>query len=188
MSEAQPALMEALNARGIVREWVKGAQTLAVLEAVHRLGWLERLRRPVPLSTLTSADWSRQRVRGVIDVLSEAAVVTETPDGWQLTTPFAALLAGASGVSLDSVLASVRLDLAALAKLDQEPTTILDAEAALIVARDSGRGRPVTLALYRSVYAAMPEVEAVLESKGPLLDLGSGIGGACSPPPSSTRT
>ncbi|GAB3276224.1 SAM-dependent methyltransferase [Kineosporia babensis] len=171
-------VMDALTARATVREWTKGAQTLAILEAVHRMGWLEQLREPTPATEFTTAQWSGNRVSGVLDVLKQAGVVTEVPGGYQLAPPFAALLTGASGVSLETVLDAVSLDLAALEKLDQEELE-LTGDAALIVARDAGvEADPVTQMLYRSVYDAMPEVSAVLESGGPMLDLGTGVGGA----------
>ncbi|MCE0538161.1 methyltransferase domain-containing protein [Kineosporia rhizophila] len=178
MSEQQPALIEALGARGVIREWAKGAQTLAILEAVHRLGWLDTLREPTPLPDLTTPSWAPERTQGVTDVLKQVGVVTETAGAYQLTPAFAALVNGASGVDLESVLASVRLDLAALEKLDGTVPGLTGTEA-LIVAKDSGVvADPVTQMLYRSVYAAIPEVEAELAGGGPMLDLGCGIGGA----------
>ncbi|GAB6897252.1 SAM-dependent methyltransferase [Kineosporia succinea] len=179
MTEQQPALIQALGARGVVREWARGAQTLAVVEAAHRLGWLEALREPVTVDALVGPGWSANRVRVVTDVLAEAGVITRTEAGLQLTPPFAALLSGPSGVGLDVVLASVRQDLQALATLDRDAPRPVDGEAALVVARDAGvRADPVTQALYRSVYDALPEVAELLRGGGPMLDLGSGVGGA----------
>ncbi|MBT0771484.1 class I SAM-dependent methyltransferase [Kineosporia sp. J2-2] len=178
-AQEQPAIMQALAARGVVREWVKGAQTLAVVSAARRMGWLDRLREPVTEQVLTGGSWTPARVRGVLDVLAEAGVATAGPDGWRLTPPFTVLLDGASGVQLDVVLDAARLDLDALAHLDRPGASMMDGEGALIVARDSGvTAGPVTRTLYRSVYDAMPEVSAALTDGGPMLDLGSGIGGA----------
>jgi predicted O-methyltransferase YrrM len=179
MSDKQLALMEALRARGVVREWVEGARTLAILAAVHRMGWLEQLRRPTPEQALTSENWSPDRVRGVLDALAQAGVVADVFGGWQLTPLFAILLNGASGVSLDNVLALARLDLDALERLDQGQPTAVDGEAALIVAMNWGvDASSDTRVLYRLVYQALPEVTAALQSGGPMLDLGSGVGGA----------
>ncbi|GLY30886.1 class I SAM-dependent methyltransferase [Kineosporia sp. NBRC 101731] len=179
MTDTQPPLLNALAARAVVREWVKGAQTLAIVGAAHRMGWLEKLAEPLSLAALATDAWPQARVRGVVDVLQQAGVVSGADGTWQLTPPFADLLAGASGVSLETVLDSARLDLAALQKLDREQPEMVDGVAALVVARDAGiAADPVTQMLYRSVYDAMPEVSAVLESGGPMLDLGSGVGGA----------
>lgn len=171
MSEQQPPLIQALGARGVIREWVQGAQTLAIFESAYRLGWLDRLQTPTSLPDLTTASWTAERVRGVLDVLNQAGVVTETEGAWQLTPAFAALTAGASGVELGNTLAAARLDL-------QERDN-LDGEAALTIARDSGvAADPVTQMLYQSVYDALPELEPVLNGEGPMVDVGCGVGGA----------
>jgi predicted O-methyltransferase YrrM len=179
MPDTQPPLMQALGARGIVREWVSGAQTLAILEAADRMGWLEQLLLPTRPETLADENWTPARVLGVLDVLDQAAVVSNEREGWQLTPAFAALVTGASGFSLKSVLASADQDLAALQRLDQEQPAALNGQEALILARDAGvESDPVAQMLYRTVYDAMPEVVAVLEEGGPMLDLGIGVGGA----------
>jgi SAM-dependent methyltransferase len=117
----------------------------------------------------------RSRVREVLAVLVQAGVVNEVGGGFRLTRPFAALVPGSSGVTLTAVLAAVQLD---LEDLDRGQPRV-DGEAALIVALDSGvAADEVTQNLYRSVYDAIPEVAAVLNGSGPMLDLGCGVGGA----------
>ncbi|TQS39766.1 SAM-dependent methyltransferase [Cryptosporangium phraense] len=99
-------------------------------------------------------------------------------DGWELAAPFSALVPGSSGATIDGVLDGVRLEMEQVGRLADEPGKP-DGGDALVVAKDNGvAADAVTTALYRTVYDAVPEVDAVLADGGPMLDLGCGIGGA----------
>ncbi|MFH7340818.1 SAM-dependent methyltransferase [Streptomyces sp. KHY 26] len=178
------ALHAALDARARLRQWAEGAQVLDLLRAAAATGWLEALTRPVTVEHLAGIDGiSTERARRVVEVFLAAGVVREAeaaaPAAFVLAEGFAALQAGPSGIrtdiALDAVGAAgdrVRSALSSSIQYDWR-------EDALVVARDWGMlPSDASRALFGMAYAEVPDYRDRLAAGGPLLDVGSGVGGA----------
>lgn len=179
------ALQAALGARARIRQWAEGAELLDLLHAAASEGWLEALTRPVTAEDLAGLGGiPAERARRAVEVFLAAGVVREaaapgTAPAFTLAEDFAALQAGPSGIrtdiALDAVDAArdrVRTALSADAPYDWQ-------EDALVVARDWGMlPSDASRALFGMAYAELPEYHDRLTAGGPLLDVGSGVGGA----------
>jgi SAM-dependent methyltransferase len=176
-----PSIQAAMGARGHVLQWATGAELLALIEACERAGWLSRLREAVdPDSLAALAGVERERVDDILAVLVAAEVVEEADGLFSLSAPFAALTAGASGVSLDAALGLAGLQRTRLtAVLDRSGEMSMGGEQALTLARAWGM-RPTqgSAALYGMIYAAVSPLRDRLAAGGTFLDVGCGIGGA----------
>lgn len=101
-------------------------------------------------------------------------------NSFRLSPPFAALVAGVSGMDLSTVLAARDLACgrAGQSALPPERRDRLDGAQALTVALDAGvRPSAAARELYAVLYRSLPEFAERLEAGGPLLDVGSGVGG-----------
>lgn len=180
------ALQAALGARARIRQWAEGAELLDLLHAAASGGWLEALTRPVTVEDLAGLGGiPAERARRAVEVFLSAGVVREaagTPEtlpAFTLAEDFAALQAGPSGIrtdialdAVDAARARIRTALTASAPYDWQ-------EDALVVARDWGMlPSDASRALFGMAYAELPEYHARLAAGGPLLDVGSGVGGA----------
>ena len=176
-------LQAALAARATVQGWAEGAHLLELVRAAHRAGWLDLL-RDGPVTTARLAEHTgvpAEQVADVLAVLTSAGVVDEQDSAHRLSPTFAALVTGASGVDVPTALGAADLarDRIAQSVLPAAQRRELDGEQALVLARDWGvRTTPGTRQLYGMLYEALPEYRDRLERGGPLLDVGSGVGGA----------
>ncbi|GAA3548395.1 hypothetical protein GCM10022222_34970 [Amycolatopsis ultiminotia] len=178
MPEDVVQLQAALAARSVVKNWSTGAELVELLRTAHEAGWLSRLRNGTTAVALAaSTGIPVESAADVLSVLGSAEVVEADGGSWHLTPSFAALVDGVAGVDLSATLASTDLTRAEIARA-AEPANGLDGAQALTVARDSGvRVGPGAQALYGLIYQALPEYRGLLEQGGPVLDVGSGIGG-----------
>ncbi|MEU9151769.1 class I SAM-dependent methyltransferase [Streptomyces sp. NPDC048417] len=178
------SIQAAMTARSAIRSWAEGLELIELVRATHRAGWLEHLRGETTVAELAAAhSASAEQVSDVLAVLASAGVVRpgEQTGSFRLSPDFDALVAGASGVDMTAVLDAVELARDQVARAvrpsDQEPG--IDGAQALVLARDWGvRPTPGARQLIGMLYEALPEFRARLESGGPLLDVGSGVGGA----------
>ena len=172
-------LKRALVARAVIEEWTQGAGLLALLSAADRSGWLRRLREPATAADLAAAGLTAARVPDVLPVLEAARVVTGQDGCWQLTPDFAALVTGASGVRIGTVLEAIwrRIRLVEEAA-GADAADRWSAADAMAVAFDAGVDVDSgSQGLVRLVYGAIRPFWDRLAAGGPLLDLGCGIGG-----------
>lgn len=171
----------AFAARSRMKSWAEGLEIIELLRAVHRAGWLERLRVETAADELAAAHGvSAEQVSNVLAVLASAGVVQRRGTSFRLSPEFGALVAGTSGFDMKAVLGAVDLARHQAAQAVQPlERRGLDGEQALLVADDGGvRATPGTRQMYGMAYDAVPEYRERLERGGPLLDVGSGIGGA----------
>ncbi|MER8160846.1 class I SAM-dependent methyltransferase [Streptomyces sp. NPDC094472] len=177
------ALQAALGTRARLRQWAEGAQVLDLLRAAAATGWLEALTRPVTVENLAGIDGiSTERARRVVEVFLAAGVVREaeavTP-AFVLAEGFAALQAGPSGIRTDVALDAVGAARDRVCSALSSSTLYDWQEDALVVARDWGMlPSDASRALFGMAYAEVPDYRDRLAAGGPLLDVGSGIGGA----------
>ncbi|MFD2420786.1 methyltransferase domain-containing protein [Amycolatopsis pigmentata] len=178
-------LQAALAARSMVKSWAEGLELIELVQAAHRGGWFERLLGgPATAAQLADiAGVPAEQASDVLAVLASAGVlesVESEESAFRLSAPFEALAAGPSGVDLPTVLDAVKLARAEMAQaLQSDRRNGLDGQRALRLARDWGL-RPASGArqLFGLIYQAIPEFRERLERGGPLLDVGSGVGGA----------
>jgi SAM-dependent methyltransferase len=114
-------------------------------------------------------------------VLVAADVVGAEDEVFQLAPAFEALVGGASGMELSAVLEMVDISRGRVTSA-LEPTAGssrgLDAMDALALARFAGvRPDEGARQLYGMIYQMLPDVQKRLEQGGPMLDVGSGVGG-----------
>ncbi|WP_189750377.1 SAM-dependent methyltransferase [Streptomyces tendae] len=183
------SVQAAMAARSAVRSWAEGLELIELVRATHRAGWLKQLRGETTAAELAAAHGtSVKQVSEVLAVLSSANVVrpgdgSSSGDSFRLSPEFDALVAGAAGVEMTVVLDAVELARSQVARAvrptDQEPGAGIEGAQALVLARDWGlRPTPAARQLIGMLYEALPEFRARLESGGPLLDVGTGVGGA----------
>ncbi|MBB4689004.1 SAM-dependent methyltransferase [Amycolatopsis jiangsuensis] len=171
-------IQAAMAARSAVRGWSTGAELLALLRAAHDAGWLSRLRNGATAAELAgSSGIAAGQVTDALSVLGNAEVAQAHEDYWLLTPAFAALVDGVAGIELPAVLAAVDLSRSEIARV-AEPVRRLGGADALTLAEDSGlRVTAGTQTLFGLIHEALPEFRELLEKGGPLLDVGSGVGG-----------
>ncbi|MEE1939647.1 class I SAM-dependent methyltransferase [Streptomyces sp. TRM 70361] len=165
-----------------MKGWAEGLELIELVRAAHRAGWLERLRDDMSAAELASVTGvSAEQVSNVLAVLVSAGVVQDGEKSFRLSPAFDALVAGASGVDVSTVLGGVELARAQVAQAVR-PTGQQrrpDGEQALRLARDWGvRATPGARQLYGMLYETLGDYRDRLEQGGPLLDVGSGVGGA----------
>ncbi|WP_269857595.1 SAM-dependent methyltransferase [Streptomyces sp. RPT161] len=175
-------LRAALAAHSAIKSWSEGRELIELLRAAHHAGWLDRLHRETTADELATATGvSVEQVSNVLAVLTSAGVVQTRSTRFQLSPTFDALVVGASGVDMSTVLGAVDLTRGQLEQAVQPAgrSRGLDGAQALALARDWGvRATPGARQLYGTLYQALPEYRDRLERGGPLLDVGSGVGGA----------
>jgi SAM-dependent methyltransferase len=175
-------LQAALLARSMVKSWAEGLELIELVRAAHRAGWLEQLRGETTAAELaTTAGVPVEQVSDVLAVFASAGVVRGRESSFRLSPAFDALVAGAAGVDVSTVLGSVELARGQVAQAVQPvgQQRGWDGEQALLLARDWGvRATSGARQLYGMLYQALPEYRDRLERGGPLLDVGSGVGGA----------
>lgn len=175
-------LRAALAARATVQGWAEGLELFELFRAAHRAGWLDRLRDGTTAARLAEATGApAEQTEDVLATLTSAGVVQHQDDAFRLTPAFDALLAGTSGVDVPTVLdaADLARDRVAGAVLPAGRQHDLDDDQALRLARGWGvRPEDGARQLYQVLYQALPDYQHRLARGGPLLDVGSGVGGA----------
>ncbi|MFR0359243.1 SAM-dependent methyltransferase [Streptomyces sediminimaris] len=173
-------LQAALSARSMVKDWAAGAELMELIRAVHEAGWLERMHGRTTVEELASkTGTSTEAVSDVLEVLASAGVVQAEDTSFQLSEAFDALVQGASGVDLSTALAAHDLARICIAEATGRVDSRSGFDGALALARDWGvRAGGGARQLYGLVYEALPEYRDRLAAGGPLLDVGSGVGGA----------
>jgi SAM-dependent methyltransferase len=186
MNEEQPelgAVQAALGARERLRQWADGGQVVDLLHAASAMGWLDVLDAPTAVEELAHISGiSAERARRVVEVFLAAGVV-RTVEGsspaYVLTAEFAALNDGPAGVRLDDsidMIAAARDRVRSAVSPDARYTWEQDA---LVVARNWGLlPTAASRAVFSMAYDAVPAYRDRLAAGGPLLDIGSGVGGA----------
>lgn len=175
-------LQAALSARSVMKSWAEGMELIELVRGVHHAGWLKQLHEETTANELSSATGVPvEQVSNVLAVLASAGVVQAEETSYRLSPTFDALVAGASGVDMPTVLGAIELARDHMGQAVQ-PTDSqhgLDGEQALAIARDWGvRATPGSRQLYEVLYQTLPEYRDRLAHGGPLLDVGSGVGGA----------
>lgn len=175
-------IQAAMTARSMMRTWSEGLEVIELVRAAHHAGWLARLCAAMTAAELAAATAvSVEQASNVLAVLVSAGVVQGEEDMFRLSPAFEALLAGADGVELTTVLGSVETARAQLvqAVLPDGRRQGLTGEQALTLARDWGlRATSGSREVFDLLYHHLPEYRERLEQGGPLLDVGSGVGGA----------
>jgi SAM-dependent methyltransferase len=175
-------LQAALAARSMVKSWAEGLELVELVHAAHRAGWLGQLRGETTAAELaTTTDVPAEQVSDVLAVLAAAGVLQGRGSSFRLSPAFDALVAGAAGVDVPTVFGAVELARGQAARAVQPigQQRGLDGEQALALARDWGvRATSGARQLYGMLYQALPEYRDRLDRGGPLLDVGSGVGGA----------
>lgn len=175
-------LQAALAARSMVKSWAEGLELIELVQAAHRAGWLGQLRGETATAELAATtDVPVEQVSDVLAVLASAGVVQGRGSSFRLSPAFDALVAGATGVDVPTVFGAVELARGQVAQAVQPvgQQRGWDGEQALALARDWGvRATSGARQLYGMLYQALPEYRDRLERGGPLLDVGSGVGGA----------
>jgi SAM-dependent methyltransferase len=171
-----------MAARTAINGWAEGAEILELLRAADKAGWLERLRAATTADELAGDGRSAEQVANALSVLVAANVVRAEDGVFQLVPAFEALVGGASGMELSAVLTMMDISRGRVASA-LEPTADgssgLDAVDALALARFTGvRPDEGARQLYGLLYQVLPDVRKRLEQGGPMLDVGSGVGGA----------
>lgn len=180
--ESLERLQDALAARSMLRSWAEGAELIELVQAAYQAGWLKQLRGETTADELASANSVPvEQVSNVLTVLTSAGVVQAKAATYCLSPAFDALVAGVSGVDMAASLDAVDL-VRGQAGQAVQPTDRrhgLNGEQALVLARDWGvRPNAGAQQMYRLIYQSLPEYRERLEQGGPLLDVGSGVGGA----------
>jgi hypothetical protein len=177
-NDAVPRLQQAIGARATIRSWAVQARALALLEAVRRSGILTGGDRFDPATAAKSLGIPDEQMRDVVAVLTAMDVLTADGAAVRLTPAFQALFEGQAGVSIDSALDEVRMEVRQSGDALDPPAAVSGADA-LVLASDTGVAAAAgSRALYSMVYAAIPEFVAPLSAGGTLLDVGCGVGGA----------
>ncbi|MFE7438996.1 SAM-dependent methyltransferase [Streptomyces chartreusis] len=177
------AVQAALVARARLRQWMAGAQVVDLLHAASVEGWLHTLTGPTTVEALAETGGvTAERARRVVEVFLAAGVV-RVVDGpspaFVLTAEFAALNVGPSGVRLDDLVDEMGAarDRVRSALLPNTPYTW--EYDALAVARTRGLlPTAAARAMFALAHEMVPEYRSRLAAGGPLLDVGSGVGGA----------
>ncbi|WP_143249813.1 SAM-dependent methyltransferase [Amycolatopsis sacchari] len=172
-------LQAAMTARATLKSWAEGRELVELVRAAHRAGWLDQLRSGATVEKLAAQGVPAERVRSVLELLVAAGVAEAEADTFRLTPAFDALVEGGEGITLSSTLEAVDLASNRIALATEPVVPGFTPAEALVLARDWGVG-PTEDArqLYRVIYEALPEFRDRLEQGGPLLDVGSGKGGA----------
>lgn len=172
-------LKAAMVARSMMRDWAGGAELVELVRAAHDAGWLDRLRGAITAGKLAAdAGVPVEHATDMLAVLVSAGVVEVSDGTYRLSPAFDALVEGVAGVGMPAVLDAVDL---ARARTATGPTVHkgLNGMQSLVLARDWGvRPGPAARELFGLLYDALPEYRERLEQGGPLLDVGSGVGGA----------
>nr|WTC14144.1 class I SAM-dependent methyltransferase [Streptomyces anthocyanicus] len=178
------SMQAAMAARSVMKGWAEGLELIELVRATHRAGWLADLRADATAAELAAAhSTSVKQVSDVMAVLASAGVVRpgERAASFRLSPDFDALVAGASGVEMGTVLGAVELARGQVAQAVKPmgQAAGIDGEQALVVARNWGlRPSPASRQMIGMLYDVVPEFKARLEGGGPLLDVGCGVGGA----------
>lgn len=171
----------AMSARAMLKEWSTGAELVEVIRAVHAAGLLDRMHDTTSVDDLVAdTGIPAERVSDALDVLVSAGVANTDEAGFRLSEAFDALVAGVSGVDLATALDAYDLASAYAAEsASASRRSDLEGARALTLARDWGvRAGGAARDLYALVYDALPDFRDRLDDGGPLLDVGSGVGGA----------
>jgi SAM-dependent methyltransferase len=165
-----------------MKAWAEGAELIELVRAAYTAGWLHQLHDETTAVELAAAHGvSIDQVANVLTVLASAGVVQVDAASFRLRPSFDAIVAGASGVDMSAALDALDLarSQAGEAVRPTDRRRDLDGGQALVLARDWGL-LPTAGAqhLYGLIYQALPEYRSRLERGGPLLDVGSGVGGA----------
>jgi SAM-dependent methyltransferase len=175
-------LQAAMAARSAIRSWAEGAELIELVRAAYHAGWLDQLRGGTTAEELAASNGvSVEQASNVLTVLTSAGVVQAETTSFRLSPAFDALVAGVSGIDMTVPLDAVDLarDQAGQAVQPADRRRGLDGEQALVLARSTGlRPTDGVRQLFGLIYQALPEYRERLEQGGPLLDVGSGIGGA----------
>ncbi|WP_434453337.1 SAM-dependent methyltransferase [Lentzea sp. E54] len=176
--QGMEGLQAALAARATVKGWAEGLEVLELVRAAQRAGWLDQLRAETTAAQLAAATRVPvDQAENVLLVLAAAGVVEGT-NPFQLTPAFDALVAGASGVDLSTTLDAVELARERAAQAVRPEPDAPNGAQGLRLARDWGvRATPGSRQLYQILYQSLPGYRDRLDRGGPLLDVGSGIGG-----------
>lgn len=171
-------LQAALSARSTMKRWAEGAELVEIVRAAHDAGWLEKLHDDTTAAELSAGTGaSAEQVSNVLAVLVSAGVVRAEEASFRLSPAFDALVAGVSGVDFPTALAALDLARHQIGRV-AEPSPLSGAQA-LVLARDWGvRASTGARELYGLLYQALPDYRGRLCRGGPLLDVGSGVGGA----------
>ncbi|MEV4477821.1 SAM-dependent methyltransferase [Nonomuraea salmonea] len=181
MNEELGTVQAALGARARLLQWADGGLVVDLLRAASGAGWLDLLTTPTTVEALAEAGGvSAERARRVVEVFVAAGVVRDGEGpAYVLTEEFAALNGAPAGVRLDDAIDMVtaaRDRVRSALSPDVRRTWEQDA---LVVARNWGMlPAAATRAIFSMAYDAVPAYRDRLAAGGPLLDIGSGIGGA----------
>ncbi|MFD6157452.1 SAM-dependent methyltransferase [Nocardia sp. NPDC060256] len=170
-----------LAAKAALKSWAEGMELLELVRSAHEAGWLDQLRAATTSAELAAAQGvAVEQALNVLAVFTVAGIVEADEASFRLTATFDALVAGVSGIEMSAVLDA--LDLArhqvgrAVRPIAGPPG--LAGEHALVLARDWGvRPDGGAQQLYRLLFQSLPEFRDRLDQGGPVLDVGSGIGG-----------
>jgi SAM-dependent methyltransferase len=181
-AEGLERLQAALAARSTMKSWAEGAELIELVQATHHAGWLRQLRAETTADELAATNGVPvEQASNVLTVLTTAGVAQAKGASFRLSPTFDALVGGASGVDMAASLDAVELA-RSQARQAVQPTDHrrgLDNDQALVLARDWGvRPTPGARQVYELIYQALPEYRDRLQRGGPLLDVGSGVGGA----------
>jgi SAM-dependent methyltransferase len=155
-----------------IAEWVAGSHALALLQTALSAGLVDASRTPQTVAEIASAlGAERSRVAAVCAALEAHGVLASEHERFQVTEPFARLLAPDAPVSLADMLAAADARARAIAAVlhPSSTYTTLASEDRLAVAR-------VTASGIRSVEAELPELRAVWGDAGYHVELGCGAG------------
>ncbi|SEG82803.1 Methyltransferase domain-containing protein [Actinacidiphila yanglinensis] len=183
VSSELAAVHAAMGARARLRQWAYGGQVVDLLRSAAAAKWLDALTVPTTLEELASTSGvSTERAHRVIEVFLAAGVARTWDDSssvFVLTEEFAALHGSPSGVRLDDAIDEIA---AARERVRSAvwPAARHDWERdALVVARHWGMApTAASRAIFAMAFGSVPEYRDRLSAGGPLLDVGSGVGGA----------
>ncbi|WP_157777809.1 SAM-dependent methyltransferase [Nocardia terpenica] len=174
-------LQAGLAAKAAMKSWAEGMELLELVRSAHDAGWLDRLRAATTPAELAAAQGvTVEQASNVLAVFTVAGMVEADGASFRLTPTFDALVAGVSGIEMSAVLDALDL---ARHRVGRAARPIADppgltGEQALVLARDWGvRPGGGAQQLYRLLFQSLPEFRARLDRGGPVLDVGSGVGG-----------
>ncbi|MFK3983826.1 SAM-dependent methyltransferase [Micromonospora sp. NPDC050397] len=169
------------KARQSLKNWIAGAQFLALLAAIDEQGWTRFLAEPRDLDALTDfSGLPPARLRDLVDALEAHGVVERQDRTVRLSAPFEALAADDAMIGLSDLLAGATLMAGKIRAAAQSPGALpLTDDDALVVARAvGGRVTPVSRTLYENLFTGgLPELAGAVRA-GRWLDVGCGIAGA----------
>jgi SAM-dependent methyltransferase len=165
------------EARARVDSWSAGAQALALLSSVHKLGLTRFLIQPRPYAEL--AEFTRlspDHLRCVIDVLDRLSVVEQTGDVIRLRPPFAEMMSqdglAALGDALDQ--AQLLAQLVGEAVGADELPALSDSEALTLARGVTFQPARMGQHVFSETLDSVPEYSNAVR-EGRLLDVGCGV-------------